>query len=88
MVGATDGRSYEGIRRYGVSVFDFKMPSGKPNKEDPDLTAKFEGYASIPGLRVSDVASKNQGTPEQPAKNDDQPPKVKAKPTPMLGDGD
>ena len=29
MVGATDGRSYDGIRRFGVSVFDFKMPSGK-----------------------------------------------------------
>ena len=49
MVGSTDGRSYDGIRRYGVSVFDFKMPSGKPNLGDPDLTARFEGYASIPG---------------------------------------
>jgi cell wall-associated NlpC family hydrolase len=51
MVGSTDGRSYDGIRRYGVSVFDFKMPSGKPNLGDPDLTARFVGYASIPGLR-------------------------------------
>lgn len=50
MVGSTDGRSYDGIRRYGVSVFDFKMPSGKPNLGDPDLTARFVGYASIPGL--------------------------------------
>jgi peptidoglycan DL-endopeptidase CwlO len=88
MVGATDGRSYDGIRRYGVSVFDFKMPSGQPNKEDPGLTAKFEGYASIPGLRASDVASKAQGTPDQPAKNAEQPPRVKAKPTPLLGNGD
>ena len=88
MVGATDGRSYDGIRRYGVSVFDFKMPSGQPNKEDPGLTAKFEGYASIPGLRATDVASKAQPNPDQPAKNAEQPPSVKAKPTPTLGDGD
>jgi len=53
MVGSTDGRSYDGVRRYGVSVFDFKMPNGKPNPTDPDLTARFEGYASIPGLRTS-----------------------------------
>jgi cell wall-associated NlpC family hydrolase len=50
MVGATDGRTYEGKQRYGVSVFDFKLPNVKPNKNDPDMTAKFEGYASVPGL--------------------------------------
>jgi hypothetical protein len=88
MVGSTDGRSYGGIRRYGVSVFDFKMPTGQPNKEEPGLTAKFEGYASIPGLRASDVASKAQVSPDQPAKNAEPPPGVKAKPTPMLGNGD
>ena len=51
MVGASDGRSYNGERRFGVSVFDFKLPSGTPNKSDPDLVARFEGYSSIPGLR-------------------------------------
>jgi cell wall-associated NlpC family hydrolase len=51
MVGASEGRSYDGVRRFGVSVFDFKMPSGRANHNDPDLVAKFEGYASIPGLR-------------------------------------
>jgi peptidoglycan DL-endopeptidase CwlO len=51
MVGASDGRSFEGIRRNGVSVFDFKMPSGQPNSTDPDLTARFDGYGTIPGLR-------------------------------------
>ena len=30
MVGASDGRTYEGESRYGVSVFDFKIP--KPAK--------------------------------------------------------
>jgi cell wall-associated NlpC family hydrolase len=89
MVGATDGRSYEGIRRFGVSVFDFKMPSGKPNKGDPDLTAKFEGYASIPGLRQVDVASKNQANREQEIKGDLGKPGAKARPaTNTMGDGD
>jgi cell wall-associated NlpC family hydrolase len=89
MVGATDGRSYDGVRRYGVSVFDFKMPSGKPNQEDPDLTAKFEGYASIPGLREVNVASKNQANPEQAIKSAKETPNSKAKPsTETLGNGD
>jgi hypothetical protein len=57
MVGATDGRTYDGIRRSGVSVFDFKMPSGQPDKNDPVLIAKFEGYGSIPGMRGSDVST-------------------------------
>lgn len=63
MVGASEGRSYDGVRRFGVSVFDFKMPSGRPNSNDPDLVAKFEGYASIPGLRepaLSGSTSKTQ----------------------------
>ena len=50
MVGASDGRTYNGARRFGVSVFDFRLPNGTPNKGDPDLTPRFEGYASIPGL--------------------------------------
>jgi peptidoglycan DL-endopeptidase CwlO len=53
MVGASDGRTYNGQRRFGVSVFDFKLPNGTPNKTDPDLIARFEGYASIPGLENS-----------------------------------
>src|SRR5580704_5580460 len=86
MVGATDGRSYDGIRRYGVSVFDFKMPNGQPNREDPGLTAKFEGYASIPGLRAPEVASKAE---EQERKSGKEAPNVKAKSmTETLGDGD
>jgi cell wall-associated NlpC family hydrolase len=51
MVGASDGRSYNGERRFGVSVFDFKLPNGTPNKNDPDLVARFEGYSPVPGLR-------------------------------------
>jgi peptidoglycan DL-endopeptidase CwlO len=51
MVGSSEGRSYDGVRRFGVSVFDFKIPNGKSNENDPDLVPKFEGYASVPGLR-------------------------------------
>jgi len=89
MVGATDGRSYDGIRRFGVSVFDFKMPSGKPNKDDPELTARFEGYASIPGLREVNLASKNQTKPERVTQSDKESSNAKAKPTTdRLGNGD
>jgi cell wall-associated NlpC family hydrolase len=43
MVGASDGRSYRGLRRNGVSVFDFKLPKA-------DSPARFVGYARVPGL--------------------------------------
>jgi cell wall-associated NlpC family hydrolase len=86
MVGATDGRSYEGIRRFGVSVFDFKMPTGKSNKDDPDLTAKFEGYASIPGLREPVVTSKDRVNLDQGSKSEKVPrEKQRTKP---LSNGD
>jgi cell wall-associated NlpC family hydrolase len=89
MVGATDGRSYNGVRRFGVSVFDFKMPNGQANKEDPGLTAKFEGYASIPGLRAPETASKTEVNRGQETKNGKETPAVKAKlTTETLGDGD
>jgi cell wall-associated NlpC family hydrolase len=57
MVGASDGRTYDGKQRFGVSVFDFRLPNGQPNKNDPDLVARFEGYAPIPGLRDPVVTS-------------------------------
>lgn len=43
MIGASDGRSYHGTRRNGVSVFDFKLPSASS-------TARFVGYARVPGI--------------------------------------
>jgi cell wall-associated NlpC family hydrolase len=89
MVGATDGRSYNGVRRFGVSVFDFKMPSGKPNAADPDLTSKFEGYASIPHLREADDASNRLVNREQQNKADKETPEMKSKSQAgSLGDGD
>ena len=37
MVGASDGRTYKGESRYGVSVFDFKIP--RPGKTDEGRTS-------------------------------------------------
>lgn len=48
MIGSSDGRSYHGQRRKGVSVFDFAM-ARTPAGVDPRST--FIGYARIPGLR-------------------------------------
>ena len=49
MVGASDGRTYEGESRYGVSVFDFKIP--KSGKTDEGRSSpNFIGYGHVPGL--------------------------------------
>ncbi len=49
--GASDGRSYAGLQRWGVSVFDFKIPKADPN--NPEKRVDFVGYARIPALRES-----------------------------------
>lgn len=51
MVGASDGRSYEGKARNGVSVFDFRIPR-KGSK------ARFVGYGRLPGVERSDTKSR------------------------------
>jgi cell wall-associated NlpC family hydrolase len=43
MAGASDGRKYRGVKRNGVSVFDFTLPK-------PGSRAVFVGFARIPGL--------------------------------------
>lgn len=48
--GASDGRSYNGIQRWGVSVFDFKMPKADPANAEK-AKVDFVGYSHIPGLR-------------------------------------
>src|SRR5438046_916801 len=51
MVGASDGRTYQSQRRFGVSVFDFKMPRAEKGEvEDGKVHPRFVGYAHIPGL--------------------------------------
>ena len=48
MIGSSNGRTYHGQKRNGVSVFDFTMPR-TPIGSEPRTT--FIGYARIPGLR-------------------------------------
>ena len=50
MVGASDGRTYKGQSRFGVSIFDFKVSRlGAKSEDRPGPT--FVGYGRIPGLR-------------------------------------
>jgi len=49
MVGASDGRVYQGESRNGVSVFDFKVQrNGKV--DDGKLRPTFIGYGHLPGF--------------------------------------
>jgi hypothetical protein len=72
MFGSSDGRSYDGVQRWGVSVFDFKMPKNDPNNLEK-RRVDFVGYARIPGLRESlDSSPSVAGAPEEnnpPAKS-------------------
>jgi cell wall-associated NlpC family hydrolase len=49
MIGSSDGRTYDGKQRWGVSVFDFKLPP-PPNSGDAKISPVFVGYGRIPGL--------------------------------------
>jgi cell wall-associated NlpC family hydrolase len=49
MVGASDGRTYEGKQRFGVSVFDFKTARSKDATTSGNQP-RFVGYGKIPGL--------------------------------------
>jgi cell wall-associated NlpC family hydrolase len=48
MVGASDGRTFNGKPRFGVSVFDFTLP--RPDTGDGTKTSRFIGYGPVPGL--------------------------------------
>ena len=48
MVGASDGRTYRGQQRFGVSLFDFKVGPLKPKSDG--TSPVFVGYGRIPGL--------------------------------------
>jgi len=50
MFGSSDGRSYNGVQRWGVSVFDFKMPKADPANPEK-AKVDFVGYGRIPALR-------------------------------------
>ena len=49
MVGSSDGRTYDGKQRWGVSVFDFKLPP-PPTSGDVKISPVFVGYGRIPGM--------------------------------------
>ncbi len=56
MVGSSDGRTYKGQSRFGVSVFDFHVATHKRAKTDSDdqaLTPVFVGYGRIPDLEAA-----------------------------------
>jgi cell wall-associated NlpC family hydrolase len=50
MLGSSDGRTYDGKQRWGVSVFDFKLPPPPPNSSDVKISPVFVGYGRIPEL--------------------------------------
>ena len=54
MLGASEGRTFDGISRYGVSVFDFKLPGAgrdvSASAPRTETEARFIGYGAIPGL--------------------------------------
>ncbi|MEO8950791.1 MAG: NlpC/P60 family protein [Chthoniobacterales bacterium] len=49
MLGASDGRTFEGKRMFGVSVFDFKTSSSQKARSS-GRHPRFVGYGRIPGL--------------------------------------
>jgi cell wall-associated NlpC family hydrolase len=64
MLGASDGRTFNGKSRYGVSVFDFKLPrpGGKSDvapqaQAETPSTTRFIGYGAVPGLETAAPAS-------------------------------
>jgi cell wall-associated NlpC family hydrolase len=66
MLGASDGRPYDGQRRNGVSVFDFKLPAARAGDHAdattaavPERSPDFAGYGPIPGMAErNDVAAR------------------------------
>lgn len=86
MFGSSDGRPYDGQRRNGVSVFDFKMPAAKSGdaadaatSAAPDNAPDFSGYGPIPGMtdladaaiRQTVAAKGSAAEPSNAAKSDD-----------------
>ena len=79
MVGSSDGRSYQGKSRWGVSVFDFKIPAPDPN--NPVKRSVFAGYARIPGLRDEGTVSSEKKSTAEPKEIPSKSPGKKAKPS-------
>ncbi len=63
MWGSSDGRSYDGKARFGVSVFDFKMPRADTGAA---RSTDFLGYGRIPGLREEEARPTPVVAPAKP----------------------
>jgi peptidoglycan DL-endopeptidase CwlO len=50
MVGSSDGRTYKGQQKFGVSVFDFKVGPARARSSDERTVPTFVGYGRIPEL--------------------------------------
>lgn len=77
MWGSSDGRTYDGKARFGVGVFDFKMPKAGGESEGTSAAGRspdFLGYARIPGLRGEES---KVATPDM-VKKDEEPPSKRA----------
>ena len=74
MMGASDGRPYDGQKRNGVSVFDFKLPAARnadaadaATAAAPDHSPDFAGYGPIPGMADrNDAASRQANRASEP----------------------
>ena len=51
MGGSSNGRSYHGKTRWGVSVFDFHLNGSSSARDGKQIRSTFVGYARPPGLR-------------------------------------
>ncbi len=85
MVGASDGRPYDGQRRNGVSVFDFKLPAARSGDSAdtrtaaaPDRSPNFAGYGPVPGLTERGPATPPEPTPPEP-KREEAPARTEGK---------
>ena len=58
MMGASEGRRFNDVSRYGVSVFDFVLPRSE-NAETGSEHARFVGYGPVPGFNKSEGKVKN-----------------------------
>jgi hypothetical protein len=59
MMGASEGRRFNGVSRYGVSVFDFELPRATDAEAGGDHP-RFIGYGAIPGISVGADDSANR----------------------------
>ena len=75
MFGSSDGRPYDGQRRNGVSVFDFRMPAAREGDAAdaataaaPERAPDFAGYGPIPGMAdLTDAATRQTVAAKEPA---------------------